>query len=107
MRSLRGTQLWSVDLPAMLAGSSYRGQFEERLMALLEKVLKAKNNTWLFVDEVHMLGERASLHMCDLLSLQHCGCSSVWVTPQVHPDSWYVFLVSVSRLWVGWYQSSS
>ncbi|MEW5310666.1 MAG: hypothetical protein WDW38_002442 [Sanguina aurantia] len=52
---LRGTQLWSVDLPAMLAGSSYRGQFEERLMALLEKVLKAKNNTWLFVDEVHML----------------------------------------------------
>lgn len=57
MHSLRGTQLWSVDLPAMLAGSSYRGQFEERLMALLEKVLKAKHNTWLFVDEVHMLGE--------------------------------------------------
>ena len=46
-------------MTAVLAGSSYRGEFEERLQAVVADVAAARGNVILFVDEMHMLGEVA------------------------------------------------
>lgn len=53
---LAGRRLVSLDVTGLLAGSSYRGEFEERLQAVVADVAAAKGNVILFVDEIHMLG---------------------------------------------------
>lgn len=52
--SLRGMQLYALDLTALVAGAKYRGEFEERLKALVDEVSMRKD-VILFLDEVHML----------------------------------------------------
>ncbi|GLI64115.1 hypothetical protein VaNZ11_007290 [Volvox africanus] len=52
---LAGKRLISLDVTAVLAGSSYRGEFEERLQAVVADVGAARGNVILFVDEMHML----------------------------------------------------
>ncbi|GIL72107.1 hypothetical protein Vretimale_504 [Volvox reticuliferus] len=52
---LSGKRLISLDVTAVLAGSSYRGEFEERLQAVVADVGAARGNIILFVDEMHML----------------------------------------------------
>ena len=49
---LQDKEIWSVDMASLLAGSKYRGEFEERLKNLLEEV-KNKGNVILFIDEIH------------------------------------------------------
>ncbi|MDR1668466.1 MAG: ATP-dependent Clp protease ATP-binding subunit [Oscillospiraceae bacterium] len=51
---LRGSRLLSLDLSAMVAGTKYRGEFEERLKAAMEEVKNA-GNVILFIDELHTL----------------------------------------------------
>ncbi len=51
---LRGAQVYSLDMGALLAGTKYRGDFEERLKAVLS-ALQAKNNVILFIDEIHTI----------------------------------------------------
>ena len=51
---LRGKRLLSLDLGALVAGTKYRGDFEERLRSLLEEV-RSDGNVILFIDEMHML----------------------------------------------------
>ena len=51
---LIGKRIISLDLPMMVAGTKYRGQFEERLKAVMDEILHEKN-VILFVDEVHTL----------------------------------------------------
>ena len=59
--SLRGKKLLSLDLGALVAGAKFRGEFEERLKALLEEVKKQAGMTVLFIDELHtMIGAGAS-----------------------------------------------
>jgi ATP-dependent Clp protease ATP-binding subunit ClpC len=53
--TLRGKSVMSVDLPGMLAGSRYRGDFEERLQEVLKEVKAANRSIILFVDELHTL----------------------------------------------------
>lgn len=53
--SLRGKDLLSLDLGALIAGAKYRGEFEERLKALLAEIEKADGRIVLFIDEIHML----------------------------------------------------
>ena len=53
--SLRGTQLMSLDLGALIAGAKYRGEFEERLKAVLQEISGAAGNIILFIDELHTL----------------------------------------------------
>jgi len=48
-------RLLALDLGAMLAGSKYRGEFEERLKAVLQEIESAKGNIILFIDELHTL----------------------------------------------------
>ncbi len=53
--SLRGKELVSLDLGALVAGSKYRGEFEERLKAILKEVERSDNNIILFIDEIHTI----------------------------------------------------
>lgn len=51
---LAGTQLYSLDLASMVAGTRYRGDFEERVKKLIAEVLE-RDDVVLFLDELHML----------------------------------------------------
>ena len=51
--SLKGRRVLSLDLPAMVAGAKYRGEFEERLKAVLEEIRDAGGQLITFIDELH------------------------------------------------------
>jgi ATP-dependent Clp protease ATP-binding subunit ClpB len=53
--SLKDKQLMALDLGAMVAGSKYRGEFEERLKAVLSEIQAASGGIILFIDEMHTL----------------------------------------------------
>jgi ATP-dependent Clp protease ATP-binding subunit ClpB len=53
--SLKGKRLVSIDLAALVAGAKYRGEFEERLKAVLKEINDAEGEIITFVDELHTL----------------------------------------------------
>ena len=53
--SLRGKKLISLDLGSMLAGAKYRGEFEERLKAVLDEIKDAEGEVVTFIDELHTI----------------------------------------------------
>ncbi|MEM6489699.1 MAG: AAA family ATPase, partial [Pseudomonadota bacterium] len=53
--SLKGKQLMALDMGALIAGAKYRGEFEERLKAVLSDIEAAAGQVVLFVDEMHTL----------------------------------------------------
>ena len=53
--SLRNKQVVSLDLGALVAGAKYRGEFEDRLKAVLKEVQKREGEIILFIDEIHTL----------------------------------------------------
>src|SRR5213595_3695345 len=52
---LKGKRVWALDIGALLAGSKYRGEFEERLKAVLNEIRNAEGNLILFIDELHTI----------------------------------------------------
>src|SRR3954453_15373191 len=52
---LKGKRVWALDIGAVLAGSKYRGEFEERLKAVLEEIKNAEGQLILFIDELHTI----------------------------------------------------
>ncbi len=59
--SLKSKTLYSLDMGALIAGAKYRGEFEERLKAVLNEVVKSDGQILLFIDEVHtVVGAGAS-----------------------------------------------
>ncbi|HEX4190200.1 MAG TPA: ATP-dependent chaperone ClpB [Marmoricola sp.] len=59
--SLKGRRLLSLDLAAMVAGAKYRGEFEERLKAVLEEIKSSEGQVITFIDELHtVVGAGAS-----------------------------------------------
>jgi len=53
--SLKNQKLMALDMGALIAGAKYRGEFEERLKAVLNEVASAQNDIILFIDELHLL----------------------------------------------------
>lgn len=51
--SLRDRQLVALDMGALIAGAKYRGEFEERLKAVLKEVTESEGNVIMFIDEIH------------------------------------------------------
>jgi ATP-dependent Clp protease ATP-binding subunit ClpB len=52
---LKGKRVWALDIGALLAGSKYRGEFEERLKAVLTEIRNAEGQIILFIDELHTI----------------------------------------------------
>ena len=53
--NLKNKQVYSLDMGALVAGAKYKGEFEERLKAVINEVKKAEGNIILFIDEIHTL----------------------------------------------------
>lgn len=53
--NLRGKQLFSLDMGALIAGAKYKGEFEERLKSVVNEVIAAEGGIILFIDEIHTL----------------------------------------------------
>ena len=53
--NLRDKQIYSLDMGALVAGAKYKGEFEERLKAVVNEVIKAEGKIILFIDEIHTL----------------------------------------------------
>ncbi|HUK44003.1 MAG TPA: AAA family ATPase [Gaiellaceae bacterium] len=52
---LKDRKVWSLDIGALLAGSKYRGEFEERLKAVLTEIKESEGRVVLFIDELHTI----------------------------------------------------
>ena len=53
--SLKNKTIWELDMGALVAGAKYRGEFEERLKAVLKKVQDSCGDIIMFIDEIHMI----------------------------------------------------
>src|SRR6195256_2413692 len=52
---LKGKRVWALDIGALLAGSKYRGEFEERVKAVLKEIQSSEGQIILFIDELHTI----------------------------------------------------
>ena len=52
---LKDKSIFSLDMGALIAGAKYRGEFEERLKAVLEEIRKSEGGIILFIDELHTI----------------------------------------------------
>ena len=68
---LKDKRLLALDLPGMISGTKYRGEFEQRMKHLTEELKAANRTVILFIDEVHMLeqanGAEGSMNVSDIL----------------------------------------
>ncbi|MCI9279955.1 MAG: AAA domain-containing protein [Bacilli bacterium] len=53
--SLKNKTIWELDMGALVAGAKYRGEFEERLKAVLKTVKESNGDMIMFIDEIHMI----------------------------------------------------
>ena len=53
--SLKNKTVWELDLGSLVAGAKYRGEFEERLKAVLKEIKDSDGNIIMFIDEIHMI----------------------------------------------------
>ena len=54
--NLKDKEIYSLDMGALIAGAKYRGEFEERLKAVLKEVKQSEGRILLFIDEIHLIG---------------------------------------------------
>ncbi len=68
--SLKNKTIWELDMGALVAGAKYRGEFEERLKAVLKKVKESNGDIIMFIDEIHMIvgaGESGAMDAGNML----------------------------------------
>ena len=53
--NLKNKKIFSLDMGTLIAGAKYRGEFEERLKAVLKEIKKSEGNILLFIDEIHTI----------------------------------------------------
>ena len=53
--SLKNKKIWELNMASLIAGASYRGQFEDRLKKVLDEVKKSEGNIIMFIDEIHTI----------------------------------------------------
>ena len=53
--SLKDKTIWELDMGALIAGAKYRGEFEERLKAVLKEIKESDGRIILFIDEIHLI----------------------------------------------------
>ena len=53
--SLKNKTIWELDMTSLIAGAKYRGEFEERLKAVLKKIKESDGEIIMFIDEIHMI----------------------------------------------------
>lgn len=53
--TLKDKMIWELDMGALIAGTKYRGEFEERLKAVLNKIKESDGGIIMFIDEIHMI----------------------------------------------------
>ena len=53
--SLKQKRIWELDMGSLIAGAKYRGEFEERLKAVLKEIKDSNGEIILFIDEIHMI----------------------------------------------------
>ena len=53
--SLKDKTIWELDMGALIAGAKYRGEFEERLKAVLKEIKDSDGKIIMFIDEIHMI----------------------------------------------------
>ena len=53
--SLKDKTIWELDMGALIAGAKYRGEFEERLKAVLKEIKESNGKIILFIDEIHLI----------------------------------------------------
>ena len=58
---MQGKTIWSLDMGALIAGAKFRGEFEDRLKAVIREVTDSNGGVILFIDEIHtVVGAGAS-----------------------------------------------
>ncbi len=68
--SLKDKRIWELDLGALVAGAKYRGEFEERLKAVLKEVTNSEGSIIMFIDEIHMIvgnGQEGTMDVGNML----------------------------------------
>ena len=68
--SLKNKKVWELDMGALVAGAKYRGEFEERLKAVLKEVKDSNGDIIMFIDEIHMIvgaGESGAMDAGNML----------------------------------------
>ncbi len=68
--SLKKKTIWELDLAALVAGAKYRGEFEERLKAVLKEISESEGKIILFIDEIHMIvgdGSEGTMNVGNML----------------------------------------
>lgn len=68
--SLKNKTIWELDMGALVAGAKYRGEFEERLKAVLKEVKDSNGDIIMFIDEIHMIvgaGENGAMDAGNML----------------------------------------
>ena len=53
--SLKNKKIWELDMGSLIAGAKYRGEFEERLKAVLKEIKNSNGDIIMFIDEIHMI----------------------------------------------------
>ena len=67
---LKNKTVWELDLPALIAGAKYQGEFEERFKAVLKEIASSNGDIIMFIDEIHMIvgaGSNSAMNVGNML----------------------------------------